>query len=128
VRRPGGQSQFSAQLDAGHAERVGLRDVQAWIAERPRDDLSVAALAAHCAMSPRHFARAFRDEVGITPAVYVERSRVEHARRLLETTGMSFAEVARDAGFGSLDTMRRAFARRLGVAPSDYRQRFHLSA
>ncbi|MCU1428980.1 MAG: Transcriptional regulator, AraC family with amidase-like domain [Actinomycetia bacterium] len=128
VRRPGGQSQFSAQLGAQQAERAGLRDLQAWIAERPNEDLSVSVLAERCAMSPRHFARAFRDEIGVTPAAYVELTRVEHARRLLETTDLGFAEVAHSSGFGSLDTMRRAFARRLGVAPSDYRQRFQVPA
>jgi transcriptional regulator GlxA family with amidase domain len=128
VRRPGGQSQFSAQLAAQHALRPGLRDVQAWIAEHPREDLSVAALASRAAMSPRHFAREFRDEIGMTPAAYVERTRVEHARSLLETTELGFGEIANESGFGSVDTMRRAFGRRLGVAPSDYRHRFQTSA
>jgi transcriptional regulator GlxA family with amidase domain len=128
VRRPGGQSQFSAQLSAQHAQRPGLRDLQTYIAEQPTEDLSVAALASRAAMSPRHFARAFRSEIGVTPAVYVEQSRVEHARRLLETTDLGFGEVASLSGFGSVDTMRRAFARQLGVAPSDYRSRFHLPA
>jgi transcriptional regulator GlxA family with amidase domain len=128
VRRPGGQSQFSAQLSAQHAQRPGLRDLQQWVADHPADDCSVAALAARAAMSPRHFARAFRDEIGMTPAAYVECTRVEQARRLLETTELGFAEVARDSGFGSTETMRRAFGRRLGVAPSDYRHRFQTSA
>jgi len=128
VRRPGGQSQFSAQLSAQHAQRSGLRDLQTYIAEQPTEDLSVAALASRAAMSPRHFARAFRDEVGLTPAVYVERTRVEHARRLLETTDLGFGEIANLSGFGSVETMRRAFTRRLGVAPSDYRNRFQLPA
>jgi transcriptional regulator GlxA family with amidase domain len=128
VRRPGGQSQFSAQLSAQHAQRPGLRDLQQWVADHPTDDLSVAALAARAAMSPRHFARAFRDEIGMTPAAYVESTRVEHARRLLETTDLGFSEVGRASGFGSVETMRRAFGRRLGVAPSDYRHRFQTSA
>jgi transcriptional regulator GlxA family with amidase domain len=128
VRRPGGQSQFSAQLAAQHALRPGLRDLQAWIADHPRDDLSVAALASRAAMSPRHFARAFRDEIGMTPAAYVECTRVEHARSLLETTDLGFGEVADVSGFGSIETMRRAFGRRLGVAPSDYRHRFRAPA
>jgi transcriptional regulator GlxA family with amidase domain len=64
----------------------------------------------------------------MTPATYVESTRVEHARRLLETSDLGFAEVARESGFGSIETMRRAFARRLGVAPSDYRHRFQTSA
>jgi transcriptional regulator GlxA family with amidase domain len=79
VRRPGGQSQFSAQLSAGHAERTGLRDVQAFIAEAPAEDLSVASLASRCAMSPRHFARAFRDEVGVTPGANASRSLPERS-------------------------------------------------
>ncbi len=128
VRRPGGQSQFSAQLAAQPARRPGLRDLQHWIADHPAADLSVAALAQRAAMSPRHFARAFRDEIGMTPASYVESTRVEHARRLLETTDLGFADVARTSGFGSIETMRRAFGRRLGVAPSDYRHRFRTSA
>jgi transcriptional regulator GlxA family with amidase domain len=128
VRRPGGQSQFSVQLSAQPAQRPGLRDLQQWVADHPTEDLSVAALAQHAAMSPRHFARAFRDEIGMTPATYVESTRVEHARRLLETSDLGFAEVARASGFGSIETMRRAFARRLGVAPSDYRHRFQTSA
>jgi transcriptional regulator GlxA family with amidase domain len=128
VRRPGGQSQFSAQLASQHALRPGLRELQAWIAERPAEDLSVGALASRASMSPRHFARAFREEIGMTPAAYVECARVEHARRLLETTDLGAGEVARASGFGSIETLRRAFARRLGVAPSDYRQRFRTPA
>jgi transcriptional regulator GlxA family with amidase domain len=130
VRRPGGQSQFSAQLATqhDHAARPRLHDLQAWIADHPDADLSVAALASRAAMSPRHFARAFRDEVGTTPAAYVECARVEHARRLLETTGLGVGEIARACGFGSVDTMRRAFSRRLGVAPADYRLRFRIPA
>ena len=85
VQRPGGQSQFSAQLGAQVAARDPLRDLQAWIAEHPDEDHSVERLAARVAMSPRHFARVFRDEVGSTPAAYVESVRVEVARRLLET-------------------------------------------
>jgi transcriptional regulator GlxA family with amidase domain len=124
VQRPGGQSQFSAQLGAQVAERDPLRDLQAWIAEHPEEDHAVERLAARVAMSPRHFARVFRDEVGSTPAAYVETVRVEVARRLFETTGLSAADVARAAGFGTPETMRRAFARRVGVSPLEYRDRF----
>jgi transcriptional regulator GlxA family with amidase domain len=124
VQRPGGQSQFSAQLGAQVAARDPLRDVQHRIAEHPEEDHSVERLAARVAMSPRHFARVFRDEVGSTPAAYVETVRVEVARRLLETTGLSASEIARTAGFGSPETMRRAFARRVGTSPVEYRARF----
>jgi transcriptional regulator GlxA family with amidase domain len=67
----------------------------------------------------------FRDEVGVTPAVYVERARVEVGQRLLETTALAIDDVATAAGFGTVETFRRAFARRTGVSPSAYRERFH---
>jgi len=124
VRRPGGQSQFSAQLTAAPARREPLREVQAHIAEHPGADLSVPALAARAYMSERNFARAFRAETGMTPAAYVEAARVERARRELETTDLPVQAVAAGCGFGTVETMRRAFARRLGVNPAAYRERF----
>ena len=124
VRRPGGQSQFSAQLRAAPARREPLRDVQSHIAEQPNADLSVPALAALAHMSERNFARAFRAETGMTPAAYVEVTRVERARRELETTDLPVEAVAALCGFGTVETMRRAFARRVGVNPSAYRERF----
>ncbi|TML04557.1 MAG: GlxA family transcriptional regulator [Actinobacteria bacterium] len=124
VRRPGGQSQFSAQLTAAPARREPLRDVQAHIADHPGSDLSVRGLAARAYMSERNFARAFRAETGMTPAAYVEAARVERARRELETTDLSVQAVAARCGFGTVETMRRAFARRLGVNPAAYRARF----
>jgi transcriptional regulator GlxA family with amidase domain len=125
VQRPGGQAQFSAQLAAQAAQRNPLRELQDWIAEHPEDDHSVVRLAARVAMSPRHFARVFRAEVGCTPALYVEQVRVETARRLLETTTLTVNDVAAAAGFGTPETLRRAFARRVGASPTDYRDRFH---
>ena len=124
VQRPGGQSQFSSQLAGQLAERQPLRELQAWIGDHPTADLSVDALAARVAMSPRHFARVFRTEVGTTPAQYVEEARVEIARRLLETTDRAIEEVARDAGFGTVETMQRSFRRRVNVTPRDYRRHF----
>ncbi|HEU5194075.1 MAG TPA: GlxA family transcriptional regulator [Methylomirabilota bacterium] len=124
LRRPGGQSQFSAQLSAQVAERDGLRDVQGWIAEHPEDDLTVPALARRAHMSPRNFARAFRREIGVTPAAYVEAQRVEVARRLLESTTRSVAEVAGACGFTHVETMHRAFRRVLNVPPAQYRRHF----
>jgi transcriptional regulator GlxA family with amidase domain len=124
IRRPGGQSQFSAQLAAQAAEREPLRDLQAWIADHPSADLTVEAMAERAAMSARNFARVFRRETSVTPAAYVERVRVEVARRLLETTDCTIDEIARSSGFGTPETLRRAFARRIGVAPGDYRERF----
>jgi transcriptional regulator GlxA family with amidase domain len=124
VRRAGGQSQFSAQLSVQAAERPTLRDLQAWIVEHPEADLSVPQLARRVAMSVRHFGRLFRSEVGISPATYVERVRIETARRLLETSGRSVEEVAIAAGFGTPESLRRAFARTVGLSPSEYRNRF----
>ena len=76
-------------------------------------------------MSPRHFARAFRAETGVTPARYVERVRLEAARRLLEDTPLAISAVASGSGFPSAETMRRAFVRALGVSPAEYKRRFH---
>jgi transcriptional regulator GlxA family with amidase domain len=124
LRRPGGQSQFSAQLSAQLAERDGLREVQAWIADHPEGDLTVPALARRARMSPRNFARAFRREIGVTPAAYVEAQRVEVARRLLETTAHNVAEVAEACGFARAETLHRAFRRVLRVPPAQYRRHF----
>lgn len=124
LKRPGGQSQFSAQLSAQLAERDGLREAQQYILEHPEADLCVEALAARSAMSPRNFARVFRQEVGCTPARFVERTRVEAARRRLEETRCGVEEIASAVGFGSAETLRRAFLRNLEVGPAEYRQRF----
>jgi transcriptional regulator GlxA family with amidase domain len=124
VQRPGGQSQFSSQLAAQLADRRPLRELQAWVAEHLDGDLSVAALAARVSMSPRHFARVFRSEIGVTPAQYVECQRVELARRLLETTDRSVEQIARDAGFGTVETLQRSFRRRVGTTPREYRRLF----
>ena len=125
LRRPGGQSQFSAQLAAQAAEREPLQELQAWIPDNLKADLSVPALAQRVAMSERNLARAFKQEVGLTPAAYVESSRVERARIALETGGEPVELIARRTGFGTVETMRRAFRRRLGVSPRDYRNRFN---
>jgi transcriptional regulator GlxA family with amidase domain len=125
LKRPGGQSQFSAQLSSQLASRQPIQELQAWIIENVHRDLSVAALAARAGMRPRNFARVFTRELGATPALYVEAARVEAARRRLEEDGGRGIEaVAAECGFGSAETMRRAFARRLRVSPSDYRARF----
>jgi transcriptional regulator GlxA family with amidase domain len=124
LRRPGNQSQFSASLAAQQPERESLREVQRLIAERPADDLSVEALARRAHMSPRNFARAFRAETGITPARYVERVRLEAARRELEDTPRPLSAVAASCGFGTAETMRRAFLRGLEVGPAEYRRRY----
>lgn len=125
LRRPGNQSQFSATLAAQQPEREPLRDVQRYALEHVGEDLSVQALAARAHMSPRNFARAFTAETGITPGRYVERVRLEAARRALEDTARPIATVAAICGFGTAETMRRTFIRALGVAPAEYRRRYH---
>ncbi|MFG2966785.1 GlxA family transcriptional regulator [Streptomyces sp. NPDC048288] len=128
LRRPGNQAQFSAQLAAQTARREPLREVQQWITEHPEGDLGVEALAARAALSPRHFARAFQAETGTTPGRYVDRVRLEHARRLLEDTGDGVAEVSRASGYGTPEAMRRAFLKALGATPAEYRRRFRPAA
>lgn len=124
TRRGGGQSQFSSQLAVSRPERQPLRDVLAHVAENLDGDLSVPALARRAVMSPRSFARTFRAEVGTTPAAFVQASRVEAARRLLETTTMGTAEIARACGFGTVETMHRAFRRTVHTTPGRYRRHF----
>jgi transcriptional regulator GlxA family with amidase domain len=129
LKRPGGQSQFSAQLSAQLASRQPLKELQAWIVENVHADLSVSALAARAGMSPRNFARVFTREIGVTPARFVETARVEAARRQLEEDGGRGVDgIAAACGFGSAETLRRAFLRRLRVSPADYRSRFQATA
>jgi transcriptional regulator GlxA family with amidase domain len=124
LKRPGGQAQFSAQLSSQLAEREPFRELQAWVLDHPGVDLTVDALARRVHMSPRNFFRVFVRQVGMTPARFVERARVETARRLLEATSRGVADVAATCGFGSPETMRLAFRRTLGVSPAAYRSRF----
>ena len=124
LQRTGGQSQFSVQLAAQVAERSPLRDLQVWVADHLTEDLSVPALAAQVAMSPRNFARVFQREAGCTPAAFVERARLEAARRLLESTTLGLEEVAAAVGFGGVPTMYRVFQRSLRVSPGAYRRHF----
>ena len=127
LRRPGGQSQFSVPLSVPAPRTERIRDLLAWIAERPDADLSVPALAARAHMSERHLARVFLRETGVTPAVYVEHNRVEAARMWLEHRDDPVEVVAARCGFGSVETLYRTFRRRLGATPSDYRRRFRLT-
>ncbi len=124
VRRPGGQSQFSAQMRMQPAATPSIADVQRWLADHLDGDLGVDALAARAGMSARTFARAFRRETGTTPAVFVETARVEAARRLLETTDLTVAAIATHVGLRHAETLHRAFQRQLATTPDRYRQHF----
>jgi transcriptional regulator GlxA family with amidase domain len=106
------------------ADREPLRELQAWIADHVGSDLAVETLAGRVAMSPRNFARVFAREVGTTPARFVERARVEAARRRLEESDDGVDAIAAVCGFGTAESMRRAFVRAVGVPPSAYRSRF----
>jgi transcriptional regulator GlxA family with amidase domain len=128
LQRPGGQAQFSAQLAAQTADRAPLRELQTWIPDHLDEDLSVPALARRACMSERNFARAFRRETGRTPGAYVEAARVERARIALETGDVPVEAIAQQAGFGTVETMRRAFRRQVGVSPIEYRTRFRRQA
>ncbi|MET0313303.1 MAG: GlxA family transcriptional regulator [Hansschlegelia sp.] len=123
-RRPGGQMQFSRKGEAAPAGRAALQELQRWVAANPALDHSVASLAKRMDLSPRHFARLFRSEVGITPATWVEEVRVNAARGLLELGQAAPKQVAAHCGFADADTLRRAFARHVGVTPAEYRKRF----
>jgi transcriptional regulator GlxA family with amidase domain len=124
LRRPGNQSQFSATLASQQPQREPLREVQRRVVEDVAGEHSVEAMAAQADMSVRHFARAFRAETGVTPARYVERVRLEAARRRLEDTAEPVASIATACGFGTAETMRRVFLRALEVGPAEYRRRF----
>jgi len=126
LRRPANQSQFSVQLRGQIAAREALRRVQGHIGDHLQDDLSVERLADMAAMSPRHFARRFRAEVGLTPARYIAHLRLEAARRLLEESRQPVEVVARECGFASPAALRRLLLRELKTAPREYRRRFQV--
>jgi transcriptional regulator GlxA family with amidase domain len=127
LKRPGDQSQFSVHLAAQAIDRSRLYNVQQYVLNHPAADLSVPALAKIAAMSARNFTRVFSHEVGISPSDYVDLTRVDVARFLLEGSRQSIASIAERSGFGSARAMRRAFLAHVGVLPSDYRDRFRTS-
>ncbi len=122
LRRPGGQPQVSVSLASQASEMNSIRELQIWMAEHLEARLSVEDLADRMAMSVRNLERVFTREVGTTPSQYVLQMRVEAARRQLERTDRGLKQVASAVGFGSLDVMRRAFVRTLGITPRRYRE------
>ncbi|TDC92490.1 GlxA family transcriptional regulator [Nonomuraea deserti] len=127
LQRPGGQSQFSVRGAIATPRHAALRRLLDAVVAEPAANHSLATMAARAAVSERHLTRLFRREVGLTPGQYVERVRVEAAQVLLETSAVGVASVARSCGFGSDETMRRAFLQVLGTTPTAYRQRFRTS-
>ena len=124
LQRSGGQAQFSALLAGQAADTEPVRDLLSWLRDHLTDDLSVAALARRNNLSERHFARVFKSEVGVTVANHVESLRLESACRLLETSTRTIEQIARTCGFGTPETMNRAFRRRLSTTPGDHRHHF----
>lgn len=123
LKRPGGQSQFSAALSLQTADdRFGA--LHAWIAGHLADDISLAVLAERAGMSERSFSRHYAESTGFTPARAVELLRVEAARHLLSETKLPVKRISQRCGFGSEETMRRSFVRLLATSPQDYRSRF----
>ena len=124
LRRPGGQSQFSAALSLQATDRQPLRELEAWVLDNLNKPLTVPALAERVAMSPRNFARVFTKEMKTTPAKFVERLRIEVARRRLEESQNSMEAIADECGFGNVNSMRNVFQRALKIPPGHYRRHF----
>jgi len=124
LRRPGGQSQFSAALSLQLTDRKPLLELEAWVLDNLSKPLTVPALAQRVAMSPRNFARVFTQEMKTTPAKFVERLRVEAARRRLEESQNSMERIAAECGFANVNSMRSVFQRTLSIPPGQYRRHF----
>lgn len=124
MRRPGGQTQYSEGLNVQAAATPKLRQLITDISADPSGDLSVPELASRVAMSERTFSRVFHKETGISPAAFVEIARLNRAKALLETSSWPLGRVAERAGFGSVEGLHRAFNKRVGVTPGEFRQRF----
>src|ERR1700741_2130533 len=122
LRRPGGQTQFAAPGWMPRAKRTSIREVQETIETAPGATHSIGEMARRAAMSPRHFTRVFTDEIGEAPGHYVERIRTEAARRQLQETDDTVVAIAARCGFGTAETMRRNFIRRVGISPDHYRK------
>lgn len=127
-KRPGGQLQFSRKGEAAPVGRSALQEIQRWVVANPSFDHDVAGLAERMGVSPRHFARLFRTEVGTTPKAWIESARVEAARQMLEDGYLSPKQVATRCGFANTDILRLAFERRVGVTPTQYRRSFGVTA
>lgn len=124
LRRPGGQAQFSVSLQSQQTPSSSLDALCLWISEHLESELTVEILADHMSMSVRTLIRTFLRELNTTPAKYVEDVRLEAVSRALEFGGQSLEEIARRCGYNSVDVLRKAFTRRVGLSPKDYVQRF----
>jgi len=123
LKRAGGQRQYSERLALSFATGDRLAELMAWLQDHLAEDLSQARLAERCRISPRQLARWFENSTGMTPAAYIERLRTDEASQLL-LAGSSIERVATAVGFRSADVFRRAFERRFGIPPLQFRARF----
>lgn len=126
-KRPGGQQQFSEPLRFQFQSTDRFADIITWVQAHLSSDLSVESLARRAFLSPRHFARAFKERFGFTPAAFVEEARLAEAGRRLSSRSVRVGSVARSVGYSGEDVFRRAFERRFGISPSNYRRRFNTS-
>jgi transcriptional regulator GlxA family with amidase domain len=124
AQRQGGQSQFSPYLTAPADDTSPVAKVQAHVMAHIRESFTVKQLADVAGMSARNFARVFVQDTGVTPHEFVERARVDAARKLLESSGAALKAIAYDCGFGTADRMRIVFTKRIGATPMQYRERF----
>jgi transcriptional regulator GlxA family with amidase domain len=122
--RPGGQAQYSHMLSHQAITSQPLRELQVWMLEHLREDLTVESLAERMAMSARHFTRVCLRETGMNPGQFVDRMRVEAAQQIIDSSSRGLKEIADDCGFKSADAMRRSFLRLLGVTAGEYASRF----
>jgi transcriptional regulator GlxA family with amidase domain len=124
-KRPGGQLQFSRRGEANPAGRSALQEVQRWVMTNPASDASTPALAARAGLSARHFVRLFQQELGLSPAAWVQQVRIDLARQMLES-GERPKQAAAACGFIDVDTFRRVFQKQVGITPSEYRRRYEV--
>ncbi|MQS36076.1 GlxA family transcriptional regulator [Streptomyces katsurahamanus] len=123
LKRPSGQSQFSVPLEPVSMTRR-VEDLRHYVMRHISDQLTAADIAAYAHVGERQLARIFKSELGMTPAAYIESARVEAARNQLEATDVTLERIASTCGFGTTDTLIRAFRRQLDTTPTEYRRRF----
>lgn len=126
LKRPGGQSQFSQHLDSQMTPHSGIRELQKWILQNLGQELNLEVLARQANMSSRNLRRVFQQQTESSPSQFIERARLEQARRLLADGDTALKRIAATCGFGSEDHMRKVFQRQLGVTPRIYRDQFQI--
>lgn len=128
LKRPGGQSQFSAELLAQEQGGSAFDSLMGWLFNHLDTPIDVETMAERAAMSRRSFQRRFSETFGMPPAKFLERARVDAARRDLEDGARGLERVAAARGFGDAERMRRSFQRVLGLSPAEYRDRFRTAS